>query len=142
MIATLSPAYITALASQIGFLSAFLGGFAATFVAMILAAEKPGRVAGWAMGLAAVSATAFVVAAVTSTALVAGSHPDAPSSVALSEGLARARIVCTLGFALGAYLLLGSIGCSGWLRSRAVGWTAGIAAGLAAVLITMTIVNI
>lgn len=136
---TLSPAYLTALASQIGFLSAFLGGFAATFVATILQAEKPGRVAGWAMGLAAVAATAFVVAAVASTTLVAGSHPEAPASAALSDGLVRARIVSALGFALGAYLLLGAIGCSGWLRSRAVGWTTTIAAGLAGVFVTLSI---
>lgn len=138
---TLSPAYITALGTQIGFLSAFLGGFAATFVATILQVEKPGRVAGWAMGLAAVSATAFVVAAVTSTALVAGSHPDAPAMVALSDGLVRARIVSSLCFTLGAYLLLGAIGCSGWLRSRALGWTTSVASVLAGLLVTLSILG-
>lgn len=42
----LSPAYLSDLATQIGALSAFLGGFAATFLGTLLALGLKGRMAG------------------------------------------------------------------------------------------------
>lgn len=133
----LTPAYLAALASQLGFLSAFLGGFAATLTAMILQTGSPRRIAGWAMALAAMAATAFVVAAVATTSVTSGAHPDAPTAVTAAGPLERARIIAAAGFALGCYLILAAIGCSGWLRSRKVGWVTTGAAGVAVVLVTL-----
>ena len=119
----LSPAFLGVWATQIGSLSAFMGGFAATVLVMLLMADQTGRAVRIASALSALAAVAFVVAAVATTTLVAGSHPDAPASVARAAAHGPARAIASLCFALGAYALLAAIGCGGWLRGRRMGWT-------------------
>lgn len=68
----LDPACLNALATQIGSMSAFLGGFAATALTALLAAKREReRPAGWAMGLSAVAAVAFIPPVLAATFLVA-----------------------------------------------------------------------
>lgn len=135
---SLTPAFLGVLATQIGSLSAFLGGFSATVLVTLLMAQGQNRATQWAVVLTALSAVAFIVAAVAATTLVAGSHPDAPASVARSAAHGPARMMAALCFALGAYALLAAVGCAGWLRSRRLGLaTTGLAAlgGLAMTLV-------
>ncbi|MEY4556741.1 MAG: hypothetical protein RL093_1860 [Pseudomonadota bacterium] len=117
----LSPAFMAALAGQIGALSAFLGGFAATFLVMLLMANIESRPARWAAVASALAAVSFIVAAVATTTLVAGAHPEAPISTARDAAAGVSRLLMSLCFALGNYALLTAIGCSGWLRSRKLG---------------------
>ena len=65
----LSPAYLAAWATQIGALSAFMGGFASTILVMLLTHDSRRRAVQWAAGLSALSAVAFIVAAVATTTL-------------------------------------------------------------------------
>jgi hypothetical protein len=124
----LSSAFLGAWAAQIGSLSAFLGGFSATVLVTLLIANNLGRATQWAIVLTALSAVAFVVAAVATTTLVAGSHPDAPAAVARAAAQGPARAMAAVCFALGAYALLAAVGCAGWLRSRPLGFiTTGLA---------------
>lgn len=135
----LPPEYLAEIARQIGSLSAFLGGFAAAFFGTLLALDSPRRTASWAMASAAFAAMAFVVAVVASTKLVVVLHPQAPAH--LPPGNA-ARVLVGLGFLLGTYALLLSIGLSGWLRSRRMGLvTSGLAVG-AGLLITGLVVSL
>jgi hypothetical protein len=46
----LSPVYLSAIAAQTGGLSAFLGGFAATFLGTLLALNVKGRTGSLAIG--------------------------------------------------------------------------------------------
>jgi hypothetical protein len=135
----LSPAYLSDIAAQTGGLSAFLGGFAATFLGTLLALGVKGRTASAAIGFAVTSAVAFIVAVVGSTATVAALHPEGPGRMA-SAGFAQ--VVMSLGFVIGLYALLISLGVSGWTRSRGTGWTTSIAAGLGVILVTGMVVSV
>ncbi|KQS53938.1 hypothetical protein ASG17_13365 [Brevundimonas sp. Leaf363] len=135
-----APAYLSAVAAQIGGLSAFLGGFAATFLGTLLAINARGRLATVAIGFSAASSVAFIVAVVGSTAVVAALHPEGP-------GLGVARVggtqaLMTLAFMLGLYALLAALGLSGWLRSRGTGLTTSVVVAIGCVLLTGMLVSV
>jgi hypothetical protein len=136
----LSPVYLSAIAAQTGGLSAFLGGFAATFLGTLLALNVRGRTGSLAIGFAVTSSVAFIVAVVGSTATVAALHPDGPAARVASAGFAQ--VVMSIGFVLGLYALLLSLGLSGWSRSKGTGWTTSIAAALGVILVTGMVVSI
>lgn len=135
----LSPEYLSEIARQLAFLSAFLGGFAATFLGVLLSTQETRRHVGWAAGSAAVSAASFVVCVIAATMLAVVLTPGAPSGVALPNVLARARLVAGAGFVIGVYAMLLSLGLSGWIRSRQLGFVTSAAAILSAVLATWAI---
>jgi cytochrome b561 len=137
----LSPVYLSAIAAQVGGLSAFLGGFAATFLGTLLALGGRGRATSVAIGFAVSSSVAFIVAVVSSTALVAVLHPQAPPAVA-GTSMEGARAIMAMAFILGLYALLISLALSGWSRSKATGLTTSIAAGLGVILVTLMMVGI
>ena len=137
----LSPAYLSAMATQLGSLSAFLGGFAATFLATLLTLGHQGRLMTTTIGFAVLSAVAFIVVVVASTALIAVLHPEAPGSAAGASTTA-ARAIMSAGFAIGTLALLASLGCSGWTRSPRIGWITAVASALGAVLIVSMTVDV
>lgn len=135
----LSPAYISALAAQLAGLSAFLGGFAATFLATLLTLGQQGRLMTIITGLAVTSAVSFIVTVVAATMLTAINHPEAPHVMAMAAA-SRSQAIMVLGFSLGSLSLLASLGCSGWTRSRSIGWITTIAASIgAAFILDMTV---
>lgn len=135
----LSPVYIGALATQLAALSAFLGGFAATFLATLLTLGHESRLMTIMIGLAVTSAVAFIVTVVAATMLTAIYHPAAPAFMA-TLATSQPRAIMSLGFTVGSLSLLASLGCSGWARSRAIGWTTTVAAVVgAALIVTMTV---
>lgn len=135
----LPSAYLAQIASQMGFLSAFLGGVAATLLALLLN-DQPGRkLVTWAVGVTAVSAVAFVIAVMASTMLVTVLHPDAPAYLVREDSIVRARAFGTLSFVLGLYFLLISIGLCGWIRSRAAGIATSLAAAVGVAMVTWAV---
>lgn len=131
----LDPAYLNARATQIGSMSAFLGGFAATALTALLAAKREReRPAGWAMGLSAVAAVALILAVLAATFLVAVFHPQAPRSVAraVPDG---ARTVMALSFLVGMLTLMAAVGVSGWVHSRRLGAATTTSAALGLLLV-------
>lgn len=136
----LVPGYLSAIAIQVGGLSAFLGGFAATFLGTLLALGGRGRTASLSIGFAVSSSVAFIVAVVASTGLVAVLHPQAPQALASSP--VGARAVMVLGFLVGLYTLLLSLALSGWSRSRGTGLTTSVAAGLGMILVSWMVVGV
>lgn len=132
---SLAPDYLSALAAQIGGLSAFLGGFAATFLALFLTLGKESRAASVAVVASALAATAFVLCVIATTSLTAALHPHAPrGAISMAE---TARIAMSLTFLTGMVALLISIGASGWVRSRRIGWTTTCFAAVALVFAPM-----
>ena len=77
---------------QIASLSAFLGGFAATFLGILLQSTSPRRHVGWAAGAAAVASASFILAVISGTALALVLHPGAPADVAKPTFLPQVRI--------------------------------------------------
>ncbi|MDB5707703.1 MAG: hypothetical protein JWN66_4819 [Sphingomonas bacterium] len=135
----LAPAYLSTLATQIGSLSAFLGGFAATYLATFLTFGHRSRPAAVAIGGAVTSAVGFVVAVVASTMLIAALHPDAPAGAGRLTG--TAQVTMTLSFLVALIALLVSLGVSGWTRSRAIGWATSVAAGLGMVIVLLLVLQ-
>ena len=132
----LAPGYLVELSRQMGFLAAFLGGFAGILLQLMLQTKEPPKLVATAIGFTVAAAVAFIVTLTASTMIGAVLHPDAPSYVADSPGLGRARAVLTLSFMLGLYALLVSLGLSGWMRSRPSGLTTSIVAGIGFLLVT------
>lgn len=132
---TLSNSYLAEISRQLAFLSAFLGGFSATFMATLLVVASSKRVASWVVGSAATAACSFVVAVIAAVMLTIVLHPDVPSNVASDASTGTARIVSTLGFAIGAISLLVSVGLSGWVRSRQTGIATSAVSAISLVLV-------
>lgn len=135
----LSPAYFSDLARQLAFLSAVLGGFSATFLGTLLAVDSSDRIANLAIGSSAVSAACFICTALVASFIAAGTHPDAPQSVASASQSIGPRITVVVVLLLGMYALLLSLGLSGWVRSRAVGIVTSVTAAVAAVVATWAV---
>jgi hypothetical protein len=131
----LAPDYLAMLAGQIGGMSAFLGGFAATFLALFLTLGTRSRAASTAVVASALAAVAFIVTVIATTALVAAAHPHAPPGALTTMDFGRK--VMGLSFLLGMAGLLVSIGASGWIRSRPLGWTTSAFAAAALLLAPM-----
>jgi hypothetical protein len=132
MLAQLAPDYLNALATQIGSVSAFLGGFAATFLVLFLTFSERSRAASVAVGGSALASVGFIVAVIATTLLVAATHPHAPPDADTS--VAFGRSVMGLSFLIAMIALLVSVGASGWIRSRALGWTTTTFAAIAILL--------
>jgi hypothetical protein len=136
-----SPQYLNDAATGLSTVTAFLGGFAATYLATLLTLGHQGRVMTAAIASAAVAAVAFIVAVVTSIALTSILHPQAPgSAAAYSPDTMRATMFGA--FFVGILALLLSVGLSGWLRSRALGKITTTIAAAGVVLIIATLVRV
>lgn len=139
---TLAADYIAELGRQLATLSAFLGGFAAAYLATLLGADRSSRVVGAAAAGAAIAAGAFIVAVVAATLVVMAAHPNAPAALAGGSQATMARAVAALAFGVGIYALLASLGLSGWVRSRRLGLLTGAVAVLAGLLIAAVTVSL
>ncbi len=117
-----SSAYLSIAAAQLGTLSAFLGGFAATFVATLLISRHSARATGATIGFSAASSVAFIVCVVGATVLVTGLHPEAPAAFNSRSYLNIVNGVMTSAFMIGITALLLALGISGWTRSKVMGW--------------------
>lgn len=137
----LSPIYLSALASQLAALSAFLGGFAATFLATLLTLGHQGRLTSVTVGFAVTSSVSFIVTVVAATMLTAIVNPAAPSLVAKAAA-SLPQTIMALGFSVGLLSLLASLGCCGWMKSRAIGWTTTFASLIGAALIIIMTVRV
>src|SRR5215469_15482140 len=122
---------------QIAFLSAFLGGFAATFLGILLQSPNSRRHVGWAAGAAAVASASFILAVISGTILALIVHPGAPPSIAKPTFLPQVRVLIFTTFVVGIYSILLSLGLSGWIRSRQLGVVTSVAAFLSAVIVSL-----
>jgi len=122
---------------QIAFLSAFLGGFAATFLGILLQSPNSRRHVGWAAGAAAVASASFILAVISGTVLALVLHPGAPPNIAKSIFLPQVRTLILITFAAGIYSTLFSLGLSGWIRSRQLGIVTSVAALISALIVSL-----
>jgi len=113
----LNPKYIIAVAEQLSFVSAFLGGISATILITIVVFTSPKKSVSWIVSSATLAACSLLIAVVASWRLIILLHPEIPISVdtniikVLWAGM-------LIGYGLGFLSLLVSIGLSGWLRSK------------------------
>jgi len=134
----LNPSYVTAVAEQLSFVSAFLGGISATILVTIVVFTSPKKSVNWIVGTSAFAACSLLIAVVAAWRLTILLHPDFPASVepTIVNVLWGSML---LGYSLGFLSLLASIGLSGWLRTRRTGFiTSFIAIGGAIFFILAT----
>jgi hypothetical protein len=130
-----NPEFLGEAGRQIAFLSAFLGGFAATFLGVLLQSPNSRRHVGWAAGAAAVASASFIVAVMSGSLLGLVVHPGAPPALAKPTLLPPLRILMVITFIVGIYSSLLSLGLSGWIRSRQLGIVTSVSAFVSAVIV-------
>lgn len=111
---------------QLAFITAILGGFAITFLSVLLTASATHRVINWIVCATTAAAVCLVLSAVGATfsAVIASYADPLPSDVeALHEPL-------SLLFLGGTALLFAVLGMSGWVRSRRLGIATTVIAAL------------
>src|SRR3954466_15364898 len=125
---SLKPEFVSEIGRQIASLSAFLVGFAATFLGILLQSADSRRRVGWAAGAAAVASASFIIAVIAGTLVALVVNPSAPQGFATPQFLPWARQILISSFGLGIYANLLSLGLSGWIRSRSLGIVTSTAA--------------
>lgn len=101
---------------QLTLLSAFLGGFSATFLAAILTTAKSNKIANWMIITSSFAACSFIVCAASSIAVA-----NALNTNADIESLTFGTRTSSLSVAMGLFSLVICIGLSGWLRDKRTG---------------------
>ena len=117
----MSSDQILGIMEQLVLLSAFLGGFSATFLAAIVAVDSQKSVGGWLVVSSAAAACCFIVCAASSVAAVNGIQTGLVDAEDGFGALKWIRLTSALSMALGMLSLLASIGLSGWLKDRRTG---------------------
>ena len=132
------PELLAELFRQLAFISALVGGFAFTFVGVLLVAPAQRRVVSWTAGTSMVASAGLVVCALgwslgASTVMVGASLAAGEDVSALSASLRRMHLRLSLTFIVSIFLFLTSLGLSGWVRSRVLGVVSTSIAVLAAI---------
>lgn len=120
--------------NQLGSISAVLGGFAFASAGALLAAteDRTGRSASVSIGAAVLSATCFILCALSWTLSAVRAISLAGAGDELPSVLLSLHAVMSFVFQLGILTLFVSLGASGWVRSRKLGLFTSVAASLAA----------
>ena len=134
----LKPDYLAAIATQLGSVSAFFGGFAATMLALFLTVGGKSRGSLVAAHASAVAAVGFIITVMASTALIAIAHPHAPPATA-ARSTEAIRPLLVISFSVGILALLAAVAASGWSHSRAMGWTTTIISSVAILAVAILV---
>ncbi len=126
---------MSAFATQLGSISAFFGGLAATLMALLVFTPHKSRLIEIAIGTAVTAAVCFIVSALAATILSVGLLPGAARDIANPSYIAGVVILMNLTFLLGIVSLLGGIALSGWLRGRTTGIVTTTAGALALIMV-------
>lgn len=132
----LTPSYGIAVAEQLSFVSAFLGGVSATILVTIVVFANPQKSVSWIVGASALAACSLLVAVVASWRLIILLNPETPV-VAENSLIAVLWMAMLLGYSIGFLSLIACIGLSGWIRSRKTGMITSAMAGIAAVFFVL-----
>jgi len=112
--------YINEVASQVIFVSTFLGGFAATIMGTFVASEKNSKLSNTLIILSAISACLLITTVFMMTDVVIKTTPGCPVKV-LSADLDFQVKYGMLSFLFGITFLISVIAVSGWLKSKKMG---------------------
>lgn len=113
----LNPDYMVAVAEQLSFVSAFLGGISATILVTIIVFTSKKKSVNWIVSSSALAACSLLIAVVASWRLLIILHPEFPMPVD-QDIVIILWFGMLIGYSLGFLSLLASIGLSGWIRSK------------------------
>ena len=115
------PDYVIAVAEQLSFVSAFLGGVSITILVTIVVFANPQKSVSWIVGASALAACSLLIAVVAAWRLIILLNPA--TNVALDPSILIVLWASMLlGYGVGFLALLACIGLSGWIRSKKTGW--------------------
>ena len=125
----MKASYLVAVAEQLSFVSAFLGGVSATILFSVIIFSSDKRVVAFLITTSALSACSLLIAVIAGWRLTIGLHPDLPftPNPKIIEVLWNFLIA---GYGLGVNSLIVSIGLAGWIRSRLIGLVTSTIAAL------------
>lgn len=113
----LTTEYIVAVAEQLSFVSAFLGGISITILVTIVVFTSEQKSVNWIVSFSALAACSLLIAVVAAWRLTILLHPSLP--IPTDMGLIKIlSLGMLLGYGLGFFSLLVSVGLTGWLRSK------------------------
>ena len=116
----INPSYIVAVAEQLAFVCAFLGGVSITILVTIVVFTSQKKSVSWIVTSSAVAACSLLIAVIASWRLIILTHPELPTAV--DDSVVKLLWASMLiGYSIGFLSLLVSIGLSGWLRSKKTG---------------------
>ena len=130
------PDYLQYLYEQISSISAVLGGFSIATLTLLLDAAPKRRIASWAVATSGIAASLFI--GVTFLASILASDALKTNAVTfedLNPSIQPLIGIVSLGFLIGFFTLLGSLGMSGWIRSKRTGIATSVAAAIGMILI-------
>ena len=117
----LDPDYVTAVAEQLSFVSAFLGGVSITILVTIVVFANPKKSVSWIVAASALAACSLLIAVVAAWRLIILLNPA--TNVAFDPSILSVLWASMLlGYGVGFLALLACIGLSGWIRSKKTGW--------------------
>ena len=130
--------YLLELSRQIIFISAFLGGFSATFLATVLTFNSEKRFSATIIVVLAIAACMFIVAVLAFVGIILTSHPESM----VPDDIAKERVIGFVSLMLGIYSLLAGIGLSGFLHSNRIGKITSAVGVFAWILITWMLFDV
>lgn len=133
----LKASYVLAVADQLSFVSAFLGGVSATILFSVIMLSDDRRSLSLVIAASALSACSLLISVVAAWRLSIGLHPDLP----FVPDFQKLRLLwnCMIaGYSLGILSLITSIGLSGWIRSKRLGLITSVIAVLTIIFFSMT----
>ena len=125
----LKASYVVAVAEQLSFVSAFLGGVSATILFSVIIFSSDKRVVAFLVATSTLSACSLLVSVISGWRLTIGLHPDLPFTPD-PEKIEMLWNALIAGYGLGVNSLIVSIGLSGWIRSRRIGYVTSTIAAL------------
>ena len=112
--------YLKEIASQLIFISAFLGGFSAAVLGTLIISKSDKKTLKYLILGTALSSTAFIVSVMSLTKLVMIALPGYPFEVSSSDTLFP-RLVGVFAFFIGIMASMFVISASGWMHSKRLG---------------------
>lgn len=137
MVQELKASYVIAVADQIAFVSAFLGGVSATILFSVIIFTSEKRSVSLVVASSTLAASALLVSVISGWRLTIGLHPDLP----FTPDPAKISLLWNTligGYSIGVISLIASIGLSGWMRSRRSGLITSSIAAVALVFFATT----
>lgn len=131
------PELFAELFRQLAFISALIGGFAFTFVGVLLVSEHRSRVVSWTSALSMAVSAGLVICALgwsvgASVMLMGAAAPAGADAAELSAALSLMHRRLSLVFIVSILFFFAAMGLSGWVRSRRMGFVSSAIAAVAA----------
>ena len=128
--------YLKEIASQLVFISVFLGGFSASLLGTLIISKTDNKIIKTLIVGTSLSAVSFIVAVFAMTKIVMLATPGYPFEVNEADTVFP-RTVGVIAFFIGIFSLIFVVAASGWLHSKRLGYFTTMLGVIAFILILL-----